>query len=80
MPMTDEQIIQINHLYTYKDHEYIVTEYDPDNYLVKDKDSGNWHDAVSYVSSDPGHAEGMTFTREEDDFRAKFTPLGEDDA
>jgi hypothetical protein len=70
--------VEIDTEYTYKGRVYRVTACEPGKYLVKDADSGNWQDAVTYVSAEKSHAEGMTFIRSRNDFMAKFQLNGGD--
>lgn len=68
--------VQEGRVYSYKGHNYVVTLYDPDNFLTKDATSGNWSDAVQYTHNDKDS--GKTFIRSADDFGAKFEKVESD--
>lgn len=67
--------VEVGGHYSYKGHTYEVIMYNPNQHRVKDPTSGNWHDAVTYMSSDESYAKGMSFTRQSHDFLQKFSKV-----
>jgi hypothetical protein len=79
--VTEEQLLEVSAIFTYKGRKYAVVDYRPGQYRMKDPSDGNWHDAVEYCF-DPSEnttdeEEDMAFVRRADDFMAKFEEVTE---